>query len=158
MYMAITSAPNPSNLSALSDLDTALQTSIASPGVPAGMTGYVSDSVRQRLMEFYPPPYGFASGMGDCGCGGTCGGCGHDHGMGQDDSSLFSNLFASGADISGWGWEEWAIVGLGGFAVLSAVQNISNAGRSVGKSISGYKRRSKKRAALQSELSSTGWF
>jgi hypothetical protein len=151
MYMQITSAPNPSNLNALSDLDTALQTSVASPGVPAGMTGYVSDSVRQRLMEFYPPPYGFASGMGDCGCGGNCGGC---KGMGQDTSGLF----ASGTDISGWGWEEWGIVGLGAFAVLSAVQNISSAGSSLGKSVKSYQRRAKKRAALKSELSETGWF
>jgi hypothetical protein len=142
MYMAVASAPPPSANTTAS--------------IANGMSGYVPDSTRERLMTFYPPPYGFAAalpsaGMSghDCGCGGTCGGCGH--GMGQDDSP--STLFASGTDISGWGWPEWLIVGLGAFAVASAVSNVASAGRSVGRSVSGYKRRAKKRASLKQQLS-----
>jgi hypothetical protein len=119
-----------------------------------GMSGYTPDSVRARLMTFYPPPYGFASGLakgvGDCGCGGKCGGCGHDHGMGQ--------LFDSGTDISGWGWPEWAIVGGAAFAVMTAVSAVGNAGRKVSRSVRGVRSRAKKRAALKQQLGDTGWF
>jgi len=158
VYLPVTSAANPSALSALSNMDTALQTSLASPGVSAGMTGmgiYSKTSKQAELMEFYPPPYGFAANVGngsnghDCGCGGTCVGCGG-HGMGQDTSSLF----ASGFDISGWGWPEWSIVGFGAFAVWSAVANVASAGRSVGSSVRKSRRRSAKKAALQQELGS----
>lgn len=142
MYLAVTSAQG--SVDSMTALDAALATSVKSPGVPSGMSGYVSDSTRKRLMTFYPPPYGFAAGMGCPGSGGTCGG-----GMGQVD---LSSLFASGTDISGWGWPEWSLVGLGAFAVGSLVSNVSNAGRSVGKSIRGARRRSRKRAALKQEL------
>lgn len=137
MYMAVASAPPPGTYT--------------TAALASGMSGYVTDSVDKRLMTFYPPPYGFAAGMSghDCGCGGSCGDCG----MGQDDSSPLSSLFASGTDISGWGWPEWSIVGLGAFAVLSAVSNVASAGRRVSKSVSGYRRRSKRRAALKSQLS-----
>src|SRR5208337_3119153 len=90
MYMAVASSPPPSS---------------TTTAALAGLSGYVPDSTRKRLMTFYPPPYGFASGMGACCSSCTSGGpCeGGDHGMGQ--------LFDSGTDISGWGWPEWAIVG-----------------------------------------------
>ena len=138
MYMAVQSAPPPS--------------ATTTAAIAGGMSGYVSDSVEKRLMTFYPPPYGFAAGMSghDCGCGGTCGGCGHDNGMGQLD---LSSLFASGTDISGWGWPEWSIVGLGAFAVASAVSNVASAGRRVSRSVGSYKRRSKRKKALQQQLS-----
>lgn len=136
MYLAITSAAG--SVDSMTALDSALAMSIKSPGVQAGMSGYVAEAKRKRLMTFYPPPYGFASGMGcpgkGCSCGGTCGG------MGQVD---LSNLFASGSDISGWGWPEWSVVGLGAFAVASAVSNVASAGRSVGKSIKRARRRLK---------------
>jgi hypothetical protein len=133
MYLAVSSAQG--SVDSMTALDAALATSVKSPGVPAGMSGYVTDSQRKRVMTFYPPPYGFAAGMGcpgNCSCGGTCGG------MGQVD---LSNLFASGTDISGWGWPEWSIVGLGAFAVGSAVSNVANAGRKVGRSIKRARRR-----------------
>ena len=142
MYMAVASAPPPS--------------ANTTAALASGMSGYVSDSVQKRLMTFYPPPYGFAAGMSghDCGCGGSCGGCGHDSGMGQLD---LSSLFASGTDISGWGWPEWSIVGLGAFAVASAVSNVATAGRKVSRKVSrsvgSYKRRSKQKKALQQQLS-----
>ena len=120
MYMAVASSPPPSS---------------TTTAALAGLSGYVPDSTRKRLMTFYPPPYGFASGMGACCSSCTSGGpCeGGDHGMGQ--------LFDSGTDISGWGWPEWAIVGFGAFAVLSAVQNVTSAGRSVSRSVRRYRRR-----------------
>lgn len=133
MYLAVTSAQG--SVDSMTALDAALATSIKSPGVTPGMSGYVSDSTRKRLMTFYPPPYGFAAGMGcggdKCSCNGACG-------MGQVD---LSNLFASGTDISGWGWPEWSLVGLGAFAVGSAVSNVANAGRKVGRSIKRARRR-----------------
>ena len=49
-----------------------------------------------------------AWGLGDCGCGGKCGGCGS-HGVGQATGGgvLGSGLFSS-TDVSTWGWGEWA--------------------------------------------------
>lgn len=147
MYLAITSAPNPDSLTSL---DASLQTSAASPGVSAGLSGYMAESMRKRLQTFYPPPYGFAAGMSghDCGCGGSCGGCGN--GMGD--------LFDSGTDISGWGWPEWLLVAGGAFVVVNALGSVASAGKSVRRSVGGYQRRAKKRAALKSQLSDTGWF
>ena len=133
MYMAVASVPPPS------------ETTTAALAGSAGLSGYVPDSTRERLMTFYPPPYGFAGGMGSCcascASGGTCEGA---HGMG---------LFDSGTDISGWGWSEWIIVGIGVFAVGSAVSNVTNAGRSLSRSVGGYRRRSKRKRALQQQLS-----
>lgn len=76
-----------------------------------------------------------SSGMG-CGCGGTCGGCGHQHGMG---------LFDSGTDISGWGLPEWGIVGVAGFAVISLLSSVTRGARSATRGYRRYKRRSAKR-------------
>jgi hypothetical protein len=67
-----------------------------------------------------------ASGMGDCGCGGKCGGCGPPHGMG---------LFDSGTDISGWGLPEWGIVGVAAAAGLSLLANIASGAKSVRRAI-----------------------
>ena len=59
------------------------------------------------------PGYGTAlvqrvSGLGGCGCGGKCGGCGD--GLG---------LFDSGMDLASWGIKEWAVAGVGIFALFS---------------------------------------
>ncbi len=87
--------------------------------------------------EFYPPPYDFLAppdsvaqpapvlyphdghGMGGCGCGGSCGGCG-DHGMGQTTGpGLFgTGLFVS-MDPSTWGWGEYSVIGAGAYLLLS---------------------------------------
>lgn len=46
------------------------------------------------------------AGLGGCGCGGTCGGLG---------------LFETGTDFTGWGWQEWALVGVGSYMLLSTL-------------------------------------
>ena len=137
MYMAVASAPPPS--------------ANTTAALASGMSGYVSDSIDKRLMTFYPPPYGFAAGMSghDCGCGGSCGGCGH--GMGQDDSS---GLFSSGTDFSGWGWGEWALVGLGGLMVINFLSSVTKGTRGTIKGVQKYRRRRKKKQQLKSALSS----
>jgi hypothetical protein len=96
-----------------------------------GMGSY--DQVGDRTWEYYPPPYDFLaprdsvaipapilytpggglSGLGGCGCGGTCGGCGdHSHGMG---------LFDTGLDMSGWGLPEYGVLAGAAFLVYSLV-------------------------------------
>jgi hypothetical protein len=111
-----------------------------------GMGGYVSQNSRSRMMTFYPPPYGFASGMGhcceSCASGGSCSGHDH-HGMGQ--------LFES-TDISQWGMGEWAVIGLGGLGAIYALSLLGKGAsgvRSYGRKRAS---RARKRAALQSEL------
>jgi hypothetical protein len=119
---------------------------------------------------YYPPPYDFADpdatippptfiapaeemGLGGgCGCGGTCGGCGHSHkqGMGQ----LFGDLFSSGFDISGWGWQEWGIVALGAYVLFSTVETSKSAVTSVRRGASRRASRSRRKAQLQQELDS----
>jgi hypothetical protein len=116
---------------------------------------------------YYPPPYDFADpnptippptfiapaeemGLGGCGCGGTCGGCGgHDHmqpmGMGQ--------LFSSGFDISGWGVGEWSIVAVGAYALYSVFFTSKTAVSSVSSASRRRASKARRKAALQAELS-----
>jgi hypothetical protein len=54
-----------------------------------------------------PPPVLHGHGMGGCGCGGTCGGCGG--GLG-----IFDTM-----DISTWGVGEWGAVALGVYLLFS---------------------------------------
>lgn len=114
---------------------------------------------------YYPPPYDFADpnptippptfiapaeemGLGGCGCGGTCGGCGngHAHGMGQ--------LFSSGLDLSGWGVGEWSIVAIGAYALYSVFFTSKTAVSSVSAASRRRSSKARRKAALQSELSS----
>jgi len=67
-------------------------------------------------------------GLGCAGCGGNCGRCG-------------LGLFDSGVDLSGWGIAEWAVVGIGGYALLSTVFTTQRATRRVRKSFKRYARR-----------------
>lgn len=95
-------------------------------------------------------PCSKAKGVGCPGKEGCTCGCSGPAGMG---------LFDSGTDFSGWGWPEWGIVIVAGLAGISLLQNIFQAGKSVGR---GYKevqaRRRRKRslkarkARLQEQL------
>lgn len=55
-------------------------------------------------------------GMGCAGCGGRCA-----PGLTCGRTLTGLGLFESGFDISGWGWPEILIAGLGGYMVLSTV-------------------------------------
>lgn len=70
-----------------------------------------------RLVNSFPQldlaNMGGCSGLGGCGCGGTCKG-----GLG---------LFDSGMDFTTWGWQEWGIVIVGGYVALSTVFNTQRA-------------------------------
>jgi hypothetical protein len=114
---------------------------------------------------YYPPPYDFADpnptvppptfiapaeemGLGGCGCGGTCGGCGgHDHGQG------LGQLFSSGFDISGWGVGEWSIVAVGAYALYSIFFTSKTAVSSVAASSRRRASKARRKAALQAQLS-----
>lgn len=77
-----------------------------------------------------PPSCPQMSGMGccsSCANGGTCEG--HNHGMGM------GQLFASGTDISGWGWGEWTVVGVGAAAGISLLGNVASAGKSIKRAV-----------------------
>ena len=104
--------------------------------------------------EFYPEAYGWEapadsapqpapilSGLGGCGCGGKCGGCGtHSHGVGQ--ITLFSST-----DISQWGVGEWAAIAVGAFLLMKIVSGTKRTARSV----KSYTRKRRKRAAAQAQ-------
>jgi hypothetical protein len=62
-------------------------------------------------------------------------------------------LFASGTDISGWGFGEWALVGVGALAGVSLLNNVASAGRSVRKAVRSSSSRARKKKRLQQELS-----
>jgi hypothetical protein len=70
--------------------------------------GTYGDSPVQPYWPYLPTDK--APGHDDCGCGGTCGGCG-DHGMG-----FFTNM-----DPSTWGLPEWGTVAAGGYVAMKAL-------------------------------------
>lgn len=67
-------------------------------------------------------------GIGDCGGNGSmatcCDSCAHGGSCGRG-----LGLFDSGWDISTWGWQEWAIVALGGYMLFSTVSTTGRAAR-----------------------------
>lgn len=117
-------APNPD---ALASLYPALQTELQTPG---DITGSTNSSSVVGL--------GCAPG-GACHCGGKC----KQHGMG---------IFNSGTDISGWGWQEWGVVGIGAFAVWSMFSTTSRGVSTVKRSYRRRASRAAKRARLQKEM------
>lgn len=77
-----------------------------------------------------PPCPSKTSGMGCCSSCANGGACeGHSHGMGM------GQLFASGTDISGWGWGEWTVVGVGAAAGISLLGNVASAGKSIKRAV-----------------------
>jgi len=89
------------------------------------------------MVQFVKPVFG----MG-CACGSLKCGCGENLGLG---------LFDSGMDFTGWGWQEWAIIGLGGYVLLSTIFTTGRAVRKV-KALPG-ERRKRKAARLRQEAS-----
>jgi hypothetical protein len=88
-------------------------------------------------------------GLGGCGCG--CGGSCGNKGMGQAPS--FPTFYApfTSTDYTEWGWEEYAIIVLLGYGVLSFLVDTFRIGKRARK---GYKRsrsRSKRRARARRE-------
>jgi hypothetical protein len=130
-----------------------------------GLSAY--DHSGDWTWEFYPPPYDFLApadsaaipapillnpgsrgGLsGGCGCGGSCGGCGgsHSHGMG---------LFDTGLDLTGWGMPEYAIVGIGLYALFKIIGDTKRVSGAVRKSARSRSAKAARRAKLQQELSS----
>ena len=102
-------APQTANPDSLAGLYSGLQAELQTPG---DTTGSTNSSTVVGL--------GCAPG-GACHCGGKC-----QHGMG---------IFDSGTDISGWGWEEWSVVGVGAFAVLSMFSATQSGVRSVRRAV-----------------------
>jgi hypothetical protein len=76
-------------------------------------------------------------GLGGCGCGGTCGGCGHKHGVGGLGQGLFEST-----DISTWGVGEWVAVAAVGWLALSLISGTRRAGAKVAKAVRRRKRAS----------------
>jgi len=73
-------------------------------------------------------------------------------GMGCACESKGMGLFDSGFDISGWGWLEWGLAGLGGYMVLSTVFTTQ---RAVGRVREGVKR-TRKRVARKIQGNPSG--
>jgi len=84
-------------------------------------------------------------GLGCSDCQGTCGG------LGQVQS--FPNFYTpfESFDFTTWGWEEWAIVAVGGYAVLSFLADALRTGRKVRRSYRKVRAKSKRRSAAYQE-------
>lgn len=65
-----------------------------------------------------------STGLGDCGCGGKCGGCGHNHGV--SGFGLFDSM-----DFTTWGWQEWGVVGLIAWGAVGILSDVKRARRKV---------------------------
>lgn len=83
-------------------------------------------------------------GLRGCACGGC--GMGQPRGMG---------LFDTPFDLSTWGWPEWGIAILGGYALFSMIFTSSRAQRSISRSAAARRKRGAKRAGLKAELART---
>ena len=59
------------------------------------------------MIQFKRPAFGMGACCDSCAHGGTCSG-----GLG---------LFDSGMDFTTWGWQEWLVVGLGGYVATSVL-------------------------------------
>lgn len=71
------------------------------------------------------------AGWGSNGMGACCSSCAH----GGTCSGKGMGLFDSGTDISGWGWPEWSIVGVGAAAGLSLLSNVAQTGKSIRRAV-----------------------
>jgi hypothetical protein len=94
-----------------------------------------ADSAPQPAPILPDPAWG-SSGLSGCGCGGTCGGCGHDHGVGQFGTGtgfLGTNLFTT-TDVSQWGWGEWSVVAAAVYLGGSLLGDLGRGASSVRKS------------------------
>ncbi len=72
-------------------------------------TGSYGPSPAEPFWPYLPTD---AGSHDDCGCGGTCGGCG-DHGMGY-----FTSM-----DPSTWGLPEWGTVAAGGYLAMNVLSS-----------------------------------
>lgn len=100
-------------------------------------------------------PRGF-QGMGDCesleGLKTCCDSCAHGGSCGRGLSGCGCNkglmglgLFESGMDFSGWTWQDWMVVGLGGYVLTSVFFTGRRAVRQVREGVSKRVRRTRKR-------------
>ena len=104
----------------------------------SGIGGY--DKTGRWDWEFYPPPYDFLApsnsvavpppvlrsrGVGGCGCGGECGGCGdHKHaGVGLFDTTSLS--------IADWGWQEWGAIAVGAYLLIHLFSDAGTAQKKI---------------------------
>jgi len=83
------------------------------------------------MVQFVKPVFG----MG-CACGSLKCGCGENLGLG---------LFDSGMDFTGWGWQEWLVVGLGGYVLVSMFFTTKRAARQVREGVRKRVRRTRRR-------------
>lgn len=80
-------------------------------------------------------PFGLGSCGGSCGCDGNCG------------MKKGLALFDSGIDPSTFGWQEWLIVGIGGYALTSMFFGTKRGIRAAGEGIRRGRKRLAKRVA-----------
>jgi hypothetical protein len=109
---------------------------------PIGLTGYASPT---RAYTPWMAGTGLRMG-GGCKCGGSCAGCSvmgrHHHGMGIFDTT----------DFSQWGWQEWGIILVGGYFVLSLIGDIGAGSRKISSYRSKGRTRRKKRAEIKARM------
>lgn len=90
------------------------------------------------LTLFSAPNYrvtGAPQGLG-CGCKGGGLGCSCNKGMG---------LFESGFDFTSWTWQEWFVIGIGGYVITSMLFTTKRAARQAGEAVSRRVRSSRRR-------------
>jgi len=89
------------------------------------MNNYRLNPALQRDSCILGDPCAGLSGCG-CGCGGKCG-------MG---------LFEAGMDFTSWGWPEWTVALIGGYALISMWQTTGRAARTI-RAIPGERRKAR---------------
>ena len=97
-----------------------------------------------RLAADYNVQGGHVAAPGLAGCqgmGGNAGGCGCEGNCGMTGLGLFE----AGTDFTSWGWQEWLVVGLGGYVLTSMFFTGRRAARQIGEGVSSRVRRGRRR-------------
>lgn len=99
-------------------------------------------SVATAGVNAFTGPYTALAGLRGCGTGGSCTG----------DPLTLGALFDSGLDLSGWGFGEWGIVGLGAYLLVTSFLTTKRGVSRIRKSGAARASRARRRASLQRQL------
>lgn len=86
-------------------------------------------------------------------CCGSCA-CSKKKSCGTSGLGSLGGLFDSGLDFTGWGFGEWAVVGLGAYFAWKLFNDVSRGVSGVSKFTKGRSRRRKRRASMRAQLGS----
>ena len=97
-----------------------------------------------RLAADYNVQGGNFAAPGLHGCAGCTSGCKCKAGLGCS-CNKGMGLFDSGMDFTSWTWQEWMVVGLGGYVVVSMLFTTRRAARQIGEGVRSRVKRTRRR-------------